>query len=63
MSDRISSVFVFSYVGSGLATGLITRLSCPINCLQDPKFQINSDGKHASGPNTKRRRRRRRKRR
>jgi hypothetical protein len=57
MSVRVSSVFVLSCVGSGLATGLITRPRSPTNCLQDLKFQINSDRKLARGPNVKGRRR------
>jgi hypothetical protein len=40
MSVLVSSVFMLSYVGSDLATGLISR-SC--------KFQINSEGKQARG--------------
>jgi hypothetical protein len=64
MSVSVSCMFVSSCVGNGLSTELITRP----RGLWDPQFQIYSDGKQASWPNTKgrvrrRRRRRRRKRR
>jgi hypothetical protein len=56
MHVRISSVAVFSYVGSGLATGLTTHPRNPIDC----KIHISilmSMGKQARGPNMKDRRR------
>jgi hypothetical protein len=37
MSVNVSSAFVLSYAGSGLATGLIIRP-------RSPKYHINSDG-------------------
>jgi hypothetical protein len=58
MSVRVSSMSVLSCLGSGLATGLILRPRIPTNCLQDPQFQINSDGEKARAPYTKGRRRR-----
>jgi hypothetical protein len=41
------SVFVLPYVGSGLTKELILSPSSPTKCLQDPQFQINSDGKQS----------------
>jgi hypothetical protein len=59
LSARVSSVFVLSCVGSGLATGLIT-----VQEFLPTVYKIHSwrliDGKQARGPNTKGRRRRRR---
>jgi hypothetical protein len=48
MSVRVSSVFVLSCVGSGLATGLIPR---PRSL---PAVLINSDGEDARSPNKER---------
>jgi hypothetical protein len=53
MYIRASSVLVLSCLGSGLATGLISRPRSPTNCLYDPYFQMNSDWKQARGLNTK----------
>jgi hypothetical protein len=45
MSAYVHVVSMLSCVGSGLATGLITRPRSPANCLSDPQFQVNeSDG-------------------
>jgi hypothetical protein len=40
-------MFLLPCVGSDLATRLIPRPRSPTNCLQDPQFHINSDGKRA----------------
>jgi hypothetical protein len=58
MSVRLSPEFMFSCVGSGLATWLITHPGSLTSCLRNPYIQINSDGKVATGSNTKDRRRR-----
>jgi hypothetical protein len=49
MSVGVSAVFVSSCAGTGLATGLIKRPRSLANRLQDPYFQINSDGKRPEG--------------
>jgi hypothetical protein len=38
---------------------VLRRANSPSKCVQDPYFQINSDGKQTRGLNTKGRRRRR----
>jgi hypothetical protein len=53
MSVRVPSMFVFC-IGSGLATGLITRQRSPPDC---PQFLITCDGRQARWSNTKCRRR------
>jgi hypothetical protein len=45
MDVCVTSVFVLSYMGIGLATGMIIRPRSPTNCVQNPQFQIISDEK------------------
>jgi hypothetical protein len=49
MSVRVSSVFMLSYVGSSLETGLITRSTNRTDCLYDPYSRLILKGIRTDG--------------